>query len=72
MTDAGRSERLARLAAEARDAAARGDGWAAGEAWRKYELVRDAGRDPDELLAEGVALSALALDLLERAERREA
>lgn len=71
MTDGERSERLARLAGEARDAEGRGDGWAAGEAWRRYELVCDAGRDPDELLAEGVALSRLALDLAAQAERNE-
>jgi hypothetical protein len=30
---------------------------AAGEAWRRYRLIRDAARDPDDLLAEGIALS---------------
>jgi hypothetical protein len=29
----------------------------AGEAWRRYRLIRDAARDPDELLAEGIALT---------------
>jgi hypothetical protein len=41
---------------------------AAGEIWRRYELVRDGGRDPDELLAEGVALSKTAIELAPQAE----
>lgn len=60
---------LKRLAGEAREAEARRDGWAANELWRKYELVRDAGRDPDELLAEGVALSQVAIDLAAQSGR---
>jgi hypothetical protein len=67
-----RTQRLAQIAAEAHAAEARGDGWAAGEAWRRYELVRDAGRDPEDLLAEAIALSSIALDLADQAERREA
>lgn len=58
---------LERLAAAAREAGERGDGWQAGELWRRYELVRDAGRDPDELLAEGVELSRVAMSLAEQA-----
>lgn len=72
MTEGQRVERLAELAAQARDADGRGDGWAAGEAWSAYELVRDGGRDPDELLAEGIALSRVALALAAQAERSEA
>jgi len=71
MTPDERVTRLAELAAEVRAAEDRGDGWVAGELWRRYELVRDAGRDPDELLAEGIALSVLALDLVARAEHPE-
>lgn len=63
MTGAQRTLELERLAGKAREAGERGDGWRAGELWRRYELVRDAGRDPDELLAEGVALSRMAMDL---------
>jgi hypothetical protein len=66
-----RIERLAKLAADARLAEARGEGWAAGELWRRYELVRDGGRDPDELLAEGIALSQVAIDLAQQAELSE-
>jgi negative regulator of sigma E activity len=47
----------------ARAAEARGQDKAAGEAWRRYRLIRDAARDPDELLAEGVALSRSAIEL---------
>jgi hypothetical protein len=71
VTRAERDTRLADLAADARAAERRGDGWAAGEVWRQYELVRDGGRDPDELLAEGMALSQVALELAELAERSE-
>jgi hypothetical protein len=72
MPNAERSDRLAALAADASAAEARGDGWAAGEAWRRYELVRDGGRHPDELLAEGISLSKVAIDLAQQAEHSEA
>lgn len=71
MTQSERSERLAAVAAEAHAAEAAGRGWEAGEAWRRYELVRDGGRDPDELLAEGLALSRMAIALAAQAERSE-
>lgn len=58
---------MQRLSAEARRAESEGEGWLANELWREYELVRDGGRDPDELLAEGVALSRMAMELAERA-----
>ena len=54
------AERLAGAADEAHTAEARGDDHAANEAWRRYRLIEDAMRDPDELLAEGVALSRVA------------
>lgn len=47
----------------ARDAEARGDDARAGEEWRQYRLIKDASRDPDELLAEGIALSLQAAEL---------
>lgn len=71
VTSGERNARLAQLAADAGAAEARGDGWAAGELWQHYELVRDGGRDPDELLAEGIALSRVALDLARQAEWSE-
>lgn len=49
--------------ARARDAEARGDDVRAGEEWRRYRLIKDAARDPDELLAEGIALSLRAAEL---------
>ena len=61
-------QQLRLLSADARQAEARGDGWRAGEIWRRYELVRDAGRDPDDLLAEGIALSRMAIELVGQAE----
>lgn len=63
MLDAHTSDRLARVGSLARAAEARGDDAVAGEEWRRYRLIRDAGRDPDELLAEGIALSAQAAEL---------
>ena len=68
MTESERARELERLAREAHDAEVRGDGWKAGEVWRRYELVRDGGRDPDDLLAEGVALSRVAIDLMQQAD----
>ena len=59
---------LERLTSEACQAEARDERWVAGEVWRRYELVRDGGRDPDELLAEGIALSRVALELAQQAD----
>lgn len=59
----GSTDRLGDSARMARAAEARGDDAAAGEAWRCYRLIRDAARDPDELLAEGIALSEFAIGL---------
>jgi hypothetical protein len=55
-------DRLAMAGAQAKAAEARGDDATAGREWRRYRLIADAARDPDELLAEGVALSAWALE----------
>jgi negative regulator of sigma E activity len=57
------TKRLDEAAATARAAEALGEDNAAGEAWRRYRLIRDAARDPDELLAEGIALSLSAIEL---------
>ncbi len=54
------ADRLAAEAAQARAAEAAGDTWAALAAWKRYELIRDASREPGELLAESIAVSALA------------
>ncbi len=68
MVGAALKKRLDDAADAARAAEARRDDRAAGEAWRRYRLIRDAARNPDQLLAEGVALSnqALALAALDR------
>jgi negative regulator of sigma E activity len=44
-------------------AEASGEDAVAGEAWRRYRLIRDAARDPDVLLEEGIALSRSAIEL---------
>jgi hypothetical protein len=61
--DARQEQRLERAARDARAAETRGDDAAANEAWRRYRLISDAARDPDELLAEGIALSQIGIEL---------
>lgn len=63
MLNAYSEDRLMEAGARARDAEALGDDARAGEEWRRYRLIKDASRDPDELLAEGIALSVLAAEL---------
>ncbi len=58
--------RLRDAATAAHAAQERGDPWAASEAWRRYVLIEDALRDPQELLDEGVALSKVAIDLFQQ------
>lgn len=55
--------RLADAADRAKRAEAQGDDGLAAREWRSYRLIRDAGRDPEDLLAEGVLLSAQAIEL---------
>ena len=55
--------RLAEAAAAAHAAEDRGDPFAAHDAWRRYVLIEDAQRDPQDLLDEGIALSNVAIDL---------
>jgi hypothetical protein len=62
MLDPRSSRRLDEASRTARAAEAAGEDAAAGEAWRRYRLIRDGARDPDELLAEGIALSECAID----------
>jgi negative regulator of sigma E activity len=57
--------RLAKAALAAKAAEARGDDRAAAREWRRYRLIEDASRDPEELLAEGIALSVAALSAIE-------
>jgi hypothetical protein len=63
MSKADSESRLTETGARAREAESRGDDARAGEEWRRYRLIEDASRDPDELLAEGIALSVKAAKL---------
>ncbi|HEY3959861.1 MAG TPA: hypothetical protein VGL68_05045 [Solirubrobacteraceae bacterium] len=63
MLDPRSSNRMDEASRTARAAEARGEDVEVSEAWRRYRLIRDAARDPDELLAEGIALSCSAIEL---------
>jgi hypothetical protein len=56
-------QRLQIAGNNAKRAEGRGDDRLAAAEWRRYRLIRDTTRDPDELLAEGIALSAVAIEL---------
>jgi hypothetical protein len=56
-------QRLDEAGAKAKAAEEQGDDALAAREWRRYRLIKDAGRAPDELLAEGIALSAQAIEL---------
>jgi negative regulator of sigma E activity len=62
MLDPSAARRLEEASRTARAAEAADEDGAAGEAWRRYRLIRDAARDPDELLAEGIALSRTMIE----------
>lgn len=55
-----RKLRLAEAAQKAREADERGDHWKANEWWERYRLIEDAGTDPFDLFARGVALNRAA------------
>jgi hypothetical protein len=55
--------RLQEAGFNAKRAEVQGDDRLAAAEWRRYRLIKDTTRDPDELLAEGLALSAVAIDL---------
>ena len=63
MSNLSSADRLTEAGARAREAEARGEDARAGEEWRRYRLIKDTSRDPDELLAEGIALSLQAAEL---------
>jgi hypothetical protein len=63
MSKASSEDRLSDAGARAREAESRGDDARAGEEWRRYRLIEDASRDPDELLTEGIELSLQAAEL---------
>ena len=55
--------RLSEASAKAKQAEERGDDATAAREWRRYRLIEDTTRDPEELLAEGIALSVQAIEL---------
>jgi negative regulator of sigma E activity len=57
--------RLAEAASAAKAAEGRGEDAIATREWRRYRLIEDASRDPEELLSEGIALSVAARTLIE-------
>jgi hypothetical protein len=57
--------RLAEAARSAKAAEVQGANAVAAREWRRYRLIEDATRDPEELLAEGIALSVAAQGLIE-------
>lgn len=57
------AQRLKEAGAKARHAETRGDDALAAIEWRRYRLIEDAARDPEQLLAEGIALSVQAIEL---------
>ena len=67
MSEADQPRRLADAAKAAHDADGRGDDVTAAREWRRYRLIKDATRDPEELLAEGIALSVAAQGLIKPA-----
>jgi hypothetical protein len=64
MAGVGQVDRLAEVAEAAKAAEGRADDALAGREWRRYRLIVDAGRDPEDLLDEGIALSVAALTLV--------
>lgn len=56
-------QRLDEVAARAKGAESRSDYGLANAEWRRYRLIQDAARDPEELLAEGIDLSVRAMAL---------
>jgi hypothetical protein len=63
MSEVDQALRLERAAAAAKAAESRGDDALAMREWRRFRLIEDSRRDADDLLAEGIALSAASLAL---------
>lgn len=55
--------RLQAAGDNAKRAEAEGDDRRAAAEWRRYRLIKDVTRDPDELLDEGIALSQTTIEL---------
>lgn len=56
-------QRLDKASANAKRAEEQGNDGLATAEWRRFRLIKDSTRDPEELLTEGIALSAQALEL---------
>jgi negative regulator of sigma E activity len=69
MSGADQAERLAAAANAAKTAECRSDDALAVREWRRYRLIEDASRDAEDLLTEGIALSAAAASLIEPNQR---
>jgi negative regulator of sigma E activity len=67
MSSLDQAQRSAEAARAAKAAESRGDDADAAREWRRYRLIEDARRDPEDLLAEGIALSVAARTLIEPA-----
>lgn len=65
MSQVDQAERLTAAATAAKAAERRGEDAVALREWRRYRLIEDAVRDPEDLLAEGIALSVAAMGLIE-------
>ena len=59
------AQRLAAAATAAKAAEGRGEDVVAAREWRRFRLIEDAGRDADDLLGEGIALSVAAMALVD-------
>jgi hypothetical protein len=67
MSGVNQDERLAEAAMAAKAAEARGEDAVAAREWRRFRLIEDAGRDANDLLDEGIALSVAAMSLVDPA-----
>ena len=56
-------QRLREAGNNAKRAEEQGAAGLAATEWRRYRLIQDATRDPEELLAEGIAISKMAIEL---------
>jgi len=56
-------QRLEEAGVNAKRAEDQGDDGLAAVEWRRYRLIKNVTRDPDELLAEGIAISQMAIEL---------
>jgi hypothetical protein len=65
MSGVDQDKRLAMAAMAAKAAEERGEDAVAAREWRRFRLIEDAGRDADDLLDEGIALSVAAMTLID-------